>query len=261
MSDQTIRFTDGAAYERGMGTWSRLAGEVFLDWLAPGDKLRWIDVGCGNGAFTELIIMRCNPAIVEGIDPSKEQLEFARKRSGQTKAEFRQGDAMALPFADNSFDIAAMALVIFFVPDPVKGVSEMIRVVKPGGMVATYAWDMLRNGFPFESILDEMRGLGYTPALPPSADISRMEAMLDLWTRAGLDAIETKEIVVERTFEDFDEFWSFSTGGTIGARIVQLPANDVESLKARVRGRLPVEATGRITFSARANAAKGRLPI
>jgi hypothetical protein len=44
-----IRFEDGAAYERMMGVWSRLAGEIFLSWLAPSAGLRWIDVGCGSG--------------------------------------------------------------------------------------------------------------------------------------------------------------------------------------------------------------------
>jgi ubiquinone/menaquinone biosynthesis C-methylase UbiE len=50
---------------------------------------------------------------------------------------------MALPFADSSFDAAVMALVLVFVPDPAKGVSEMVRVVVPGGAVVTYMWDML----------------------------------------------------------------------------------------------------------------------
>ena len=79
MTDQ-IRFDDGAAYERYMGVWSRIAGETFLDWLAPEPGLRWLDVGCGNGAFTELIVARCAPAAVDGIDPSEAQLAFARKR-------------------------------------------------------------------------------------------------------------------------------------------------------------------------------------
>ena len=69
MAQQPIRFDDGDAYERGMGAWSRIAGEVFLDWLAPDPGLRWIDVGCGSGAFTELIVRRCAPADVQGIDP------------------------------------------------------------------------------------------------------------------------------------------------------------------------------------------------
>src|SRR5947208_14495013 len=67
MAEQQIRFEDGAAYERMMGVWSRLAGDVFLDWLAPRPGLRWIDVGCGTGAFSELLIERCAPAEVQGI--------------------------------------------------------------------------------------------------------------------------------------------------------------------------------------------------
>ena len=46
MSEHQIRFGDGAAHERMMGTWSRLAGDIFLDWLTPPPGLRWIDVGC-----------------------------------------------------------------------------------------------------------------------------------------------------------------------------------------------------------------------
>ena len=47
MAEPQIRFDDGAGYERMMGKWSRLAGEVFLDWLKPASGLRWIDGGCG----------------------------------------------------------------------------------------------------------------------------------------------------------------------------------------------------------------------
>ena len=143
MAEQQIRFDDGASYEQMMGIWSRSAGEIFLDWLAPPLGLRWIDIGCGNGAFTELLVERCSPAEVQGIDPSEEQLAFARTRPASRLAKFHQGDAMALPFADSSFDAAVMALVLVFVPDPAKGVSEMVRVVVPGGEVVTYMWDML----------------------------------------------------------------------------------------------------------------------
>ena len=133
MVEQKIRFDDGAAYEQMMGIWSRFAGEIFLDWLAPLSGLRWIDVGCGNGAFTQLLVERCAPAEVQGIDPSEGQLAFARTRSTSRVAEFRQGDAMALPFPAGRFDAAVMALVLIFVPDPAKGIAEMARVVRPGG--------------------------------------------------------------------------------------------------------------------------------
>src|SRR3954469_3351276 len=121
MPAQTIRFDDGAAYEQMMGIWSRLAGEIFLQWLAPPPGLRWIDVGCGNGAFTELLVERCAPSAIAGIDPSEAQLGFARARHRSGIAEFRQGDAVALPFAEQSFDAAVMALVLFFVPEPASG--------------------------------------------------------------------------------------------------------------------------------------------
>jgi ubiquinone/menaquinone biosynthesis C-methylase UbiE len=109
-----IRFDDGAAYERIMGAWSRLVGEIFLDWVAPRPGLRWVDVGCGNGAFTELLVERCAPAEVQGVDPSEGQLKYAQARPATRFAEFRQGDAMALPFPARKFDAAVMALVIFF---------------------------------------------------------------------------------------------------------------------------------------------------
>ena len=261
MAEQQIRFDDGAAYERMMGNWSRLAGDIFLEWLAPRSGLRWIDIGCGNGAFTELLIERCAPAEVQGIDPSEAQLAFARARPAAHVANFRQGDAMALPFSEDRFDAAVMALVLFFVPDPAKGVAEMMRVVCPGGTVANYVWDMLGGGVPLEPIQVEMRAMGVTPLLPPRSDASRMEALRDLWTGAGLDAIETREITVQRTFTDFDDFWTTTLrGSSVGPTVAAMAPGDVELLKRRVRTRLPPDATGRITYGARANAVKGRVP-
>ena len=110
MSDGQIRFEYGAAYERFMGKWSRLAGEIFLDWIAVPPGLRWIDVGCGNGAFTELLFERQRPAHVEGIDPSPAQLAFARTRLQGREASLHLGSADRLPFGDATFDAAAMAL-------------------------------------------------------------------------------------------------------------------------------------------------------
>ncbi len=131
MSEAAQMFTDGAAYERRMGRWSRLVGEIFLDWIAAPPGLRWVDVGCGNGAFTEVLIARCKPAAVSGVDPSEGQLSYARTRPGTKLAEFRLGDAQQLPYVDRSFDAATMALAISFIPDPLKAVREMMRVVRP----------------------------------------------------------------------------------------------------------------------------------
>jgi SAM-dependent methyltransferase len=256
---EQIRFDDGAAYERYMGKWSQLVGENFLDWLAPKSGLRWLDVGCGNGAFTEMLVERCAPASVQGIDPSEAQLAFARTRPASRVAQFRLGDAMALPFPDDTFDAAVMPLVIFFVPDPAKGVAEMARAVCPGGIVAAYAWDMLAGGFPYDALREEMRALGVAVPVPPSPDASRTDNMRGLWAGAGLDAVDTREITVQRTFADFDDYWTAVLGGpSVGSRLAAMAPGDLAVLKKRMRVRLPADAAGRITCSARANAVRGR---
>jgi SAM-dependent methyltransferase len=260
MADQQIRFEDGDAYERYMGKWSQSAGEIFLDWLAPKSGLRWLDVGCGNGAFTERIVERCAPVSVEGIDPSEAQLAFARARVTSPVARFRRGDAMALPFPDGTFDAAVMPLVIFFVPEPAQGVAEMARVVCPGGTVAAYAWDMFGDGHPYTALQNEMRELGATVPAPPSPGASRIDAMRDLWLGAGLDGVETLEIDVQRTFADFDDYWTtILTGPSVRPGLAAMTSERLALLEARMRARLPADAAGRITVSARANAVKGRV--
>jgi ubiquinone/menaquinone biosynthesis C-methylase UbiE len=259
--EQQIRFEDGGGYDRMMGAWSRLAGAIFLDWLGPVSGMRWIDVGCGTGAFTELIVERCAPAEVQGIDPSAAQLAFARARHKDAVAQFREGNADALPFPSHGFDAAAMALVLFFVPDPAKAVAEMVRVVRPRGMVAAYVWDVLGGGFPQEPVWAEMRALGARVVRPPSSEASRMEALQQLWTGAGLVAVQTREISVQRTFADFDEFWSITLmSPSVGPAVAAMPSDQVELLKSRTRVRLPADSAGTITCAGRANAIMGRVP-
>jgi ubiquinone/menaquinone biosynthesis C-methylase UbiE len=257
-----IRFNDGAAYEKFMGVWSRSVGETFLDWLAPAKGASWIDVGCGNGAFTELLVERTAPSRIIAVDPSEEQLSFARERHKAGLATFAKGDAMALAAEDRSFDAAVMALVIFFVPDPARGVAEMVRVTRPGGTIAAYAWDMLGGGFPLQFLYDELSRLGIDAPMPPSAEASRIGEMDRLWRSGGIVDVETRSITVERTFTDFETMWAINMSGPRTSAIASTMSEEMRgALKEAVRARMPVDGHGRITTSARANAVKGRLPI
>jgi ubiquinone/menaquinone biosynthesis C-methylase UbiE len=261
MADLKDGFDDGVAYERMMGAWSRAAGAVFLDWLALPRGLRCLDVGCGNGAFTELLVERCALAEAHGIDPSPAQLAFARARPAARMATFEPGDAMALPYAAGRFDAAVMALVISFVPDPGKAVGELARVVRPGGTVATYMWDLPGGGTPLEPIDAALRALQLPSSRTPNPGASHIDALRGLWRAAGLADVETRTIEVARAFADFEEFWSITVAGTLlKTAFKAFAAADVERLKARVRAQLKPEGDGRIAYTARANAVKGRVP-
>ncbi len=262
MSDNKpqIRFDNGAGYERYMGVWSRLVGTAFLDWLAPAPHLRWLDVGCGNGAFTRMLAERCQCASLDGIDPSGRMLEFARTVDVLQGARLREGSAMELPYAANSFDAAVMPLVIFFVPEPAVGVQEMTRVVAPGGLVSAYGWDM-EGGFPYRHVREELIDMGFATPEPPSRDASRPDVMQGLWQGAELSDIASRVFTVQRTFTDFDDYWTTVTGGpSVSASLRELSAADLARLQQRLRERLAPDAQGRIVYESRANAIKGRVP-
>jgi SAM-dependent methyltransferase len=261
MTDAGAMFSDGKVYERMMGRWSKRAGTIFLDWLNPPKNLKWIEVGCGNGAFTEELIARCAPLEVTAIDPSEGQLSFARTRPAAKLAQFRQADAQALPFADRSFDAAAMALVITFIPDPAKAIAEMARVVRPGGLVATYMWDTLGGGVPLAPLGRAFKTMGkdYTRA---SSDASRRETMQALWQGAGLQSVETREIRIPVSYVSFDDFCDSNLVpiGPAGQVLKAMSPAELDQLKALLREDLPIAADGSITYEAFANAVRGKVP-
>ncbi len=259
-SPEPIKFTDGAAYERFMAPWSRSAGTIFLDWLKPAPALAWADVGCGNGAFTELVLAKSAPASVCAIDPSEAQIDAARQRLPAGRVELSVGDAMALPYEDERFDVSVMALVLFFVPDPVRGAAELVRVTRPGGLVASYTWDVLHGGTPAEPIWEAFQTMGKPVVRPPSAEISRFEALKDLWAKLGLRDIATRELVVERTFTDFEDYWLSMVLSSPSGVMQKLSDSETTELRRLLQNRLPVSATGTITLHSWATAIMGRKP-
>ena len=262
MNDDLKFFSDGAAYERLMGRWSQLAGATFLDWLELPKGLRWLDVGCGNGAFSELLMGRFPPSRLHGIDLSDAQVAYARMREALRHAKFDTGDAQSLPFDDDSFDVATMALVISFVPDPAQAVSEMERVVRPGGWVASYMWDAPAGGLPAQPIAAAARALGLVAAAPriPGTVFTRAD-FETLWKEAGLEDVETCRIDIQTTYIDANDFWESNTllASPIANMVKNLTGTEQDRIKLYLAETLPKDRDGHITSSAFANAVKGRV--
>jgi SAM-dependent methyltransferase len=259
MTEPGSYFTDGAAYERLMGRWSRAAGGVFLDWLALPAGFRWLDVGCGTGAFTELVMERCSPSETGAVDPSADQIKFAQTRASASQVDYQVGNALALPFGNDEFDVAAMALAINFVPDPSKAISEMKRVVKPGGMVATYMWDLAGKAATQEPLREALEAMGVAVQPPPRVEFTRLDTMRDLLVSAGLSDVEGRTIETRLEFDDFDDYWMTNTGlaHAFAKPILEMSETEVEKLKALLREQLPPDSEGRISYIAKANAVKG----
>ena len=225
--------------------------------LRAGD--RFLDIAAGPGGLS-LPAARLGAKVV-ATDWSPKMIErfVARVRDeGIPDAEGKVMDCHALDFAGNGFDVAGSLFGIMLVPDQAKALREMVRVTKPGGTIAAYAWDMPGGGFPLEPIYSEMRAMGIAPAAPPSPDASRMDALTALWSNAGIGDLATNDIKVQRTFADFDDFWATALlGASMRATVAKMAANEVEVIKGRVRSKLLPDSSGRLTCHARANAIKG----
>ena len=245
-----------------MGRWSRAVGGVFLEWLAPPKGAQWLDVGCGTGAFTELVLGSCSPANVMGIDPFPEQIEYARSLPIARLAEFKVADALNLPFPDCSFDVVASALVINFVPDRPRGLAEMRRVAKPGGLVAGYVWDFAGGRATGAPLVKGMRAIGIEPPITPGTKDTTSEALQSLFTAAGLQTVEVRQIEIEPTYSSFEDFWTSQTGSVSPTAKFIGSLTEPERLRLRdaVRSNLPSNGDGSVSYSACAHAIKARAP-
>lgn len=262
MTDRGLSFDDSAAYERFVGSWGRAAGAIFLDWLAPPGGARWLDIGCGTGLFTELILDTRSAATVLGIDQAAAQIDHARRKPVAQRANFQVGDAQALPFPDSSFDIVVSALVINFIPDRPRALSEMRRVAHTRGVVAGYVWDFgeeLSPSGPFRLGLREI--VADLPALPGTED-SSLDALRWLFARAGFEEIVTRTIEVTVSFPSFDDFWLAQTPSysPMTKMIAAMTTGERAKLTEAVRAHVPIRGDGRIEYPARANAIKARVP-
>jgi SAM-dependent methyltransferase len=154
-----------------------------------------------------------------------------------------------------------MALVVTYVSDPGKAVSEMVRVVRPGGWIATYDWDGPGAGTPVRTIYVAMESLGMPSPRPSGASVSRRDTMRAPWENAGLELIESRVIRIPVVYSDFNDFWDWNSVpvGPQGKAIHEMSAAAREQLRVRAREQLLVVSRGRIAYESFANAVKGRV--
>lgn len=264
-SGREIEWASGDAYEPYVGRWSRLVAREFVEWLAMPPNLRWLDVGCGTGALSQVVLGLASPAEVRGLDPSEGYVGYARAHVEDGRARFDVGDAMSLPYESGCFDAAVSGLVLNFVPEPATALSEMVRVTGRGSVVAAYVWDyadgmqMIRHFWEAAATLD--------PSAASELDEGRRfplckpEPLRKLFRDAGLERVETRAIDVPAVFRDFEDYWSPFLGGQGPAPGYAMSLDEEGRVKLRglIRSRLPIDTDGSIRLAARAWAVRGRV--
>ncbi len=253
----------GEAYEPYVGRWSRLVAREFLGWLAADRGARWLDIGCGTGALTDVLLDAAAPALICGVDPAHAFVHFARARVRDRRAAFLVADARSLPHRDRCVDAVVSALALNFIPRCEIALAEMVRVARDGGIVALYVWDyagqmqLMRHFWDAVIMLDRDAAELDEARRFPICDPGRLEA---LFGSAGLRHVESRPIDVPTRFRDFDDYWNPFLGGQGPAPgyAMALSAERRTALRERIRESLPIARDGSISLIARAWAVRGR---
>jgi SAM-dependent methyltransferase len=240
-----------------------LVAQDFIARLGIVPGARWLDVGCGTGALSSVIIRTAAPADVRGIDPAEGFVATANALIGGTHFAASVGDAAELPFPDDSFDVVVSGLVLNFVPDLGRALAEAGRVTRPAGTVGAYVWDyagrmqMIRLFWDAAAELDPAaRKLDEGVCF---ADLANPEGLRRSFEDAGLRSVETRAIDIATVFVDFDDYWLPFLGGQgpAPAYCVALDDDRRRALREALRELLPTEPDGSIHLLARAWAVRG----
>jgi len=232
----TFLANDPAKYEQLMGRWSRRLAEAFATFAGVSDGERLLDVGCGTGSLTFKLRELAPSARIVGIDVAESYLEFARSRARDPNITFQWADATDLPFGDGEFDRALSLLVLQFVPDSAGVVSELRRVVRPGGVVAACVWDNF-GGMPHTRLFfDVAAALGYDQKRSLIRPLTAPGELETTWRTAGFADIDASSLHIRFEYRDFADYWvSLASGeGPTGELVASLAPADQERLREKV---------------------------
>ncbi|NKN02853.1 class I SAM-dependent methyltransferase [Rhizobium leguminosarum] len=264
-SSFNVESADG--YERLMGRWSRKLAPMLIDFAGLADGDRVLDVGCGTGSLAFTLAETPGLQEIVAVDYSPVFVEAATRSNTDPRVSIRQADACALPFEDNRFDRAMSLLVLHFVPEAGKAVSEMRRVVRPGGVVAAAVWDHyggmpgMRMMWDTVAMLDEnalalRRRYCFQPMMRPGE-------MKESFIAQGLADVEETSLLIRMEYLSFEDYWDpIAAGeGPLGKYVAGLDLAKRTAVDAAVRAAYEAgEPNGPRSFASVAWACLGRVP-
>jgi ubiquinone/menaquinone biosynthesis C-methylase UbiE len=189
-----------------------LAHTVELARPREGEKA--IDVACGTGIVTRALAEEVGPdGDVAGVDLNPKMIEVARSLPAAGEVEWRVGDGTALDFPDSTFDLACCQQGLQFFPDPAAGVSELRRILKPGGRAAVAVWRG-PDEHPLFSVMADIEephlaafGIEVSRAeLLAPFSLGSPDSLRDLFRETSFSEVEVETRYIEARFPDPDNF-------------------------------------------------------
>ncbi|MEZ5501014.1 MAG: methyltransferase domain-containing protein [Steroidobacteraceae bacterium] len=164
--------------------------------LQPGQAI--LDIGCGTGAATRCAAEKVGlEGRAVGVDVNTGMIDIARSRStaGAAEIEWHAASACQLPFDDQQFDVVLCAQTVQFLDDKPKALSEMLRVLRPGGHVAASLWSRIEENPYFDALLhavDDHIGADVAQGLRAAFAFNDCEAICKLVSAAGFSQAQTR---------------------------------------------------------------------
>jgi ubiquinone/menaquinone biosynthesis C-methylase UbiE len=250
---QQIRDQQKESWNRFSSGW-RKWDDLFMEFLGPmgneiitaihpKDNELILDVAAGTGEPGLTIASRMPDGKVVVTDLAEGMLEVANemaKRRGIKNIETRVCDVSQLPFKDATFDAVSCRLGFMFFPDMLLAAKEMVRVLKPGGRIATSVWGLPENNFWITAMMDVIKRNMRLPAPPPDAPgvfrCSQTGVVDGLFRNVGLEGVSVKTILSSFNFKNSETYWQVMTDVAAPVAAALSQAGDV--MKAQIKNEI-----------------------
>jgi ubiquinone/menaquinone biosynthesis C-methylase UbiE len=247
---EQIREQQKEAWNRFSPGWKKW-DDLFMDFLKPmGDEIIQrlnlkdtdvvLEVAAGTGEPGLTIASKLKNGKVVITDLAEDMLVIARENAIQRRIkniETRACDVCELPFADNTFDAISCRLGFMFFPDMLLAAKEMVRVLKPGGRIATSVWSVPEKNFWVTAMMGTINKNMELPAPPPGSPgmfrCAKEGFIADLFSQVGLKNISQKEIPGKLNCQTTDVYWKVMT--EVAAPVVAALGKADDAMREKIK--------------------------
>jgi ubiquinone/menaquinone biosynthesis C-methylase UbiE len=215
-------------------------GDEIIHLIRPKHVDVVLDVASGTGEPGLTIATKLRGGIVVATDLAEGMLEVAREnalRRGIKNFDTVVSDVTELPFPDNSFDSISCRFGFMFFPDMLMAAKEMVRVMKPGGRIATAVWNVPEKNFWATAILSvinkNMQLIPPPPGAPGLFRCAESGLIADLFKQSGLKNITEKEVSGKLNTGTTNAYWNFMT--EVVAPVVAALSSADERMKEKIK--------------------------